>query len=215
MLITKGKVPARSPVGLMNFSAGREIKQSHFAARRFHVARTLPISSSGEAEQVWGHWGEALYLNLSPMVCLKTLNTRQDLFLMACQCYTHLIQFTVREVKEMEENALALAIAYYSYYFCSIQCVNYVHCPDFLEHTYGIKQCNAFHYLTQHVTLDHKTNHKGQFSEIEIYTSPEIWINKLSIDVCFFRIGQYLVDTTIWKSGIWGCKKSKYWENRL
>lgn len=102
MLITKGKVPARSPVGLMNFSAGREIKQSHSAARRFRVARTLPISSlGGEAEQVRGRWGEPLYLNLSPMLCLKTLDTGQDLFLMACQCYTHLIQFTVRETKEI------------------------------------------------------------------------------------------------------------------
>jgi len=54
MLITKGKLPAHSPVGLRNFSAGREIRQSHFAARCFHVARTLPISSSVEAEQFEG-----------------------------------------------------------------------------------------------------------------------------------------------------------------
>ncbi len=33
------------------------------------------------------------------------------------------------------------------------------------------------------VTLDHKTSHKGKFFEIEIYTSTESWINKLSIDV--------------------------------
>ncbi len=32
-----------------------------------------------------------------------------------------------------------------------------------------------------YVTLDHKTSHKGQ---IEVYTSSESWINKLSIDVC-------------------------------
>ncbi len=60
------------------------------------------------------------------------------------------------------------------------------------------------------VTMDHKTSHRSQFSEIEIYTSSENWINKLSIDVWFVRIGEYLVetrDTTIWKSGIWGCKK--------
>ncbi len=25
----------------------------------------------------------------------------------------------------------------------------------------------------------------------------------------------WLRDTTIWKSGIWGCKKKKVWENRL
>ncbi len=33
------------------------------------------------------------------------------------------------------------------------------------------------------VTLDHKTSHKGTFFEIEIYTSSESRINKLSIDV--------------------------------
>ncbi len=32
-------------------------------------------------------------------------------------------------------------------------------------------------------TLDHKTSRKGQFCEIEIFTSSESWINKLSIDV--------------------------------
>ncbi len=35
------------------------------------------------------------------------------------------------------------------------------------------------------VTLDHKTSHKCQFLEIEIYTPSESWINKLSIDVWF------------------------------
>ncbi len=38
------------------------------------------------------------------------------------------------------------------------------------------------------VTLDHKTSHKGQFYEFEIYTS---------------IFGH---DTAIWKSVIWGCK---------
>ncbi len=33
------------------------------------------------------------------------------------------------------------------------------------------------------VTLDHKTSHKGTFSEIEISASSESWIYKLSIDV--------------------------------
>lgn len=32
----------------------------------------------------------------------------------------------------------------------------------------------------------------------EIYTSPESWINKLSIDVWFFRIGQYLDYLKMW-----------------
>ncbi len=44
------------------------------------------------------------------------------------------------------------------------------------------------------MTLDHKTSHKGQFLEIEIYTSSESWINKLSIGVWFVRIGQYLAE---------------------
>ncbi len=37
------------------------------------------------------------------------------------------------------------------------------------------------------MTLDHKTSHKGTFFEIEIYTSYESWINKLSIDVWFVQ----------------------------
>ncbi len=41
------------------------------------------------------------------------------------------------------------------------------------------------------VTMDHKTSHKGQFYEIEIYTWYESWINKLSIDVWVVMIGQY------------------------
>ncbi len=41
------------------------------------------------------------------------------------------------------------------------------------------------------MTLDHKTNHKGTFFFIEMYTS-ESWINNLSIDVWFVSIGQYL-----------------------
>ncbi len=44
------------------------------------------------------------------------------------------------------------------------------------------------------MTLEHKTSHKGQFFEIEIYTSYESWINKLSIDVWFVMIGQYLTE---------------------
>ncbi len=35
-----------------------------------------------------------------------------------------------------------------------------------------------------YVTLDHKTSHKGQFFEIEIYTSSESWINKHWCMVC-------------------------------
>ncbi len=43
-----------------------------------------------------------------------------------------------------------------------------------------------------YVTLDHKTSHKGQSFEIDLYTSYENWINKLSIDVWFVMIWQYL-----------------------
>ncbi len=32
--------------------------------------------------------------------------------------------------------------------------------------------------INKYVTLDHKTSHKGQFFEIDIYTSSESWINK-------------------------------------
>ncbi len=62
-----------------------------------------------------------------------------------------------------------------------------------------------------YVTLDHKNRHKGQFFEIEIYTSSDSWINKLSIDV-YGLLGQDRV--TIWKSGIWGCQKKKKNLNR-
>ncbi len=48
------------------------------------------------------------------------------------------------------------------------------------------------HVKCVYVTLDHKTSHKGQFFKIEIYTSSESGINKLSIDVWFAMIGQYL-----------------------
>ncbi len=66
--------------------------------------------------------------------------------------------------------------------------------------------------------MDYKTSHKGQFFEIEIYTSSEIWINKLSIDVLFVMIGQYLAEIQLFeKLESVGAKKkkSKYWENRL
>ncbi len=56
------------------------------------------------------------------------------------------------------------------------------------------------------VTLDHKTSHKGQFFEIEIYTSSESWINKLSIDIWFVRT-IFGWDTTIWKS--WSLRVQK------
>ncbi len=51
-----------------------------------------------------------------------------------------------------------------------------------------------------YVTLDHKTSHKGQFFEMEIYTSSERWINKLSIDVWFISIGQYLAEIQLFEN---------------
>ncbi len=67
-----------------------------------------------------------------------------------------------------------------------------------------------------YVTLDNKTSHKGQFLDTEIYTSSEIWINNLSIDVWFVMIGQYLADTQLFENlESEGANKSKYWENHL
>ncbi len=66
------------------------------------------------------------------------------------------------------------------------------------------------------MTLDHKTNHKGQVFEIEIYTSSESWLNKRSIDVWFVMIGQYLAEIQLFENlEFEGAKKSKYWENHL
>ncbi len=64
-----------------------------------------------------------------------------------------------------------------------------------------------------YVTVEHKTSHKGQFFEIEIYTSSG-WINKLSVDVWFVMIGQYLV-LLFENLESEGANKSKYWENVL
>ncbi len=75
---------------------------------------------------------------------------------------------------------------------------------------------NFSYYIIQYVTLDHKTSHKVKFSEIEIYTSSESWINNLSIDVWFVMIGQYLSEIQLFENlESEGAKKSKYWENHL
>ncbi len=76
----------------------------------------------------------------------------------------------------------------------------------------------------EYVTLDHKTLSvlSVNFFEIEIYTSSECWINKLSIDVWFVSIyvwlyiRQYLAEIQLFENlESEGAKKSKYWENRL
>ncbi len=66
-----------------------------------------------------------------------------------------------------------------------------------------------------HVTLEHKTSHKGQFLEIEISTSSDSWINNLSINVLFvmIMIGQYLAEIQLLYYKIWNLRvqnKSKY-----
>ncbi len=63
-----------------------------------------------------------------------------------------------------------------------------------------------------YVTVDHKTNHKGKFFEIDIYTWSESWINKLSIDVWFVRIWQYLADIIFKYLESEGCKKNRNME---
>ncbi len=61
------------------------------------------------------------------------------------------------------------------------------------------------------MTLDHKTSHEAQFYHIEIYKSSEISINKLSVDVCFVIIGQYLAEIQLFENlESEDAKKSKY-----
>ncbi len=52
----------------------------------------------------------------------------------------------------------------------------------------------------KYVNLEHKTSHKGQFFEIEMYTSSESWINNLSIDVWFVMIAQYLAEIQLFEN---------------
>ncbi len=61
------------------------------------------------------------------------------------------------------------------------------------------------------MTLDHKTSHKGKFFEIEIYASSESLKDKLSIDVWFVGIGQYLAEIQLFENlESEGAKISKY-----
>ncbi len=63
-------------------------------------------------------------------------------------------------------------------------------------------------YVIVYVTLDHKTSHKGQFYEINkvfLYYLLRFyhlisWINKLSIDVWFVMIGQYLAEIQLFEN---------------
>ncbi len=65
---------------------------------------------------------------------------------------------------------------------------------------YIIKAVVEVQIIIKFVTLNHKTSHKGQFFEIEIYATSESWINKLSIDVWFVRIRQYLADIQLFEN---------------
>ncbi len=47
------------------------------------------------------------------------------------------------------------------------------------------------------MTMDHKTSHKGQFFDIEIYASSESWINRTFM---FFMIGQYLAEIQLFEN---------------
>ncbi len=55
------------------------------------------------------------------------------------------------------------------------------------------------------MTLDHKTSHKGQLFEIDMYISSESRMNKL------VRMGQYLAEIQLFENlKSEGAKKSKY-----
>ncbi len=43
-------------------------------------------------------------------------------------------------------------------------------------------------------------DHNSQFFEIEIYTLSESWINKISIDVWFVMIEQYLAEIQLFEN---------------
>ncbi len=63
------------------------------------------------------------------------------------------------------------------------------------------------------VTMDHKTSHKWNFF-IEIYKSPESWINKIPLRYGLLGLGNILQRYDYLK--IWNLrvqKKSTYWEN--
>ncbi len=82
--------------------------------------------------------------------------------------------------------------------------------PLFMYHVFEVERI----YL-KYVYLDHKTSLKCTFFK-KIYTSSEIWINKLSIDVLFVRIRHFFAEIQLLENlESEGAKKSKYWENRL
>ncbi len=66
--------------------------------------------------------------------------------------------------------------------------------------------CSQWWFNISHVILNHKTSHKDHFVEIEMYTSSESWINKLSIDVLWYG--------NIWQRynylKIWSLRVQKY-----
>ncbi len=93
--------------------------------------------------------------------------------------------------------------------------VDYLQCCFWIRGTVPVRSCtdqlatmaSQFDIMI-YVTLDHKTSHKGTFFEIEMYTSSEHTSAFHWCMVCYDRT-IFVWDTTIWESGIWGCKKIK------
>ncbi len=67
-------------------------------------------------------------------------------------------------------------------------------CITWWEYLQFIPTCICF---VHNVTLDHKTSLKCQFFDIEMYTSYESWIDRLSIDVWFVGIEQHLAEIKV------------------
>ncbi len=60
------------------------------------------------------------------------------------------------------------------------------------------------------MTLDHKTSHKGKFLQLRFIHNLKV-INKLSIDVRFVKIRQYMAGIRLFENlESEGAKKSKY-----
>ncbi len=66
-------------------------------------------------------------------------------------------------------------------------------------------KCCVFqeHLLHTYVTIDHKTSHKGIFFKLRFIH------NLINFPLMWFVRTIFGRDTTIWKSGIWGCKIEK------
>ncbi len=62
-----------------------------------------------------------------------------------------------------------------------------------------------------HLTLDHKTSIRVNFSKLRFLHHLKAEINNIHIDVWFVRIGQYLAEIQLYENLEYeGAKKSKY-----